>query len=588
MSQTARPLRSRLLAISLLVAALILGISFMTLYFESMSTLMNQYQETAIDLMSQASIEIRQLLSRVEGEAIRLQLDSSLQRMFTAQGIPELKKIQYRRDFLDKMRQYLSNESEISAVLIIDQQGRLYGTSKTRTLCHENGNALLAYDNQRIQIGQSAWIGGHMDTDFALLPDSPYYGSDGTDVLLCARKINSGAGLGGVILLALPSRLILERLSNLALPSDNICITDSSGIQLLGTNPSQNKDQVTHGSPSKSSFYTNDQGKEMHLINLPLTDDLYLVSMVPMSYYQDRMRPILYVMGFIGITTLLLLSVCCVAASFYLEKPFKSLVKAMDQAGNGDLEAHVDGHSSILEFQKISQGFNQMLFNIRSLMEENMRIEREKREAEMESLQSQINPHFLFNTLTSIRWLAVMTKSDGVAAALTNLSHLLRPLFYEPQNLWTLKEEIEFIEYYISLMEMRFGSQVEFQTHIQPQTLTRAIPRFILQPILENSYEHAGGSGRQILLTLSIGLDGAFLKICIADNGQGMNKQELEQLRRAMLENHRTVSRSGSIALVNVYRRLKLCYGEEATLHLNSAPNQGFQVIVRLPDKNPR
>lgn len=578
-------LRRRLLAVSLLAALLILGGSFSMLYVQSMSTLMDQYQETAINLMNQTSAEIERLLSEVEAEAVQLQFDSALQGMFAYHESSELERLQLQRAFLDSMRQYLSNASAISAVLVMDQSGEIYGTSRTRTLSQGSEAFITAYAARRNQGAQSVWLGGHMDTDFAFLPDSPYYESRGIPVLLCARKVNSGMGLGGAILLALPSQLILDRLSEMALPSENICIVDASGIQLLGTNEALNGAQVASSTMTKSSFFTDAGGAEMHLINLPLKDGLYLMSMVPITYYQQQMTPILYTMGIIGILTLFLLSVCCVAASFSLERPLKAMVKAMDRAGTGDLCVKMDEQSSVLEFQKISQGFNRMISNIHLLMDENMRIEQEKREAEMESLQAQINPHFLFNTITSIRWIAVMTKSDGVATALTHLSRLLRPLFYTPQNTWTLGDEIEFIGNYISLMEMRFGSQVDFQMFTQAQALSRTIPRFILQPILENSYEHAGHAGRHTAVSLFAGLEGAFTLIRIEDNGQGMDGHQLEQLRRAMRENIRPASRSGSIALVNVYRRLKLCYGEQADLCLDSFPDQGFRVTIRLPDK---
>lgn len=254
----------------------------------------------------------------------------------------------------------------------------------------------------------------------------------------------------------------------------------------------------------------------------------------------------------------------------------------MDRVGQGNFAVRMDEELPILEFQKISRHFNRMLENICMLMQKNVDIEREKRELEIESLQAQINPHFLFNTLVSIRWIAVMTHVDSIATALAHLNKLLKPLFYDTTNAWTIQEECRYIESYISLMELRFGSQVEFSMQVEKEVLSSSIPRFILQPILENSYEHAGRGQRHTKIRLDIRAVAESIVISIEDDGHGMDCEQLEKIRTHMQLKKRKVSPSGSIGLVNVYRRIKLFYGERSEMSIDSELDQGVKVVITL------
>jgi two-component system LytT family sensor kinase len=192
--------------------------------------------------------------------------------------------------------------------------------------------------------------------------------------------------------------------------------------------------------------------------------------------------------------------------------------------------------------------------------------------AKIEALASQINPHFLFNTLTSISSL-IRTQPDTARVLITKLSGLLRRLMRSTDHFVSLREELEAIDEYLDIEVVRFGPQLRVEKDISPDTLDLIVPSMILQPLVENSIKHGlsrkVGGGRITIRTAR--REGRAL-IEVVDDGMGMTEQQLED------------AFEGGIGLSNVNERLRTIYGASCGLKLSSAAGLGTSVSVEIPE----
>ena len=210
-------------------------------------------------------------------------------------------------------------------------------------------------------------------------------------------------------------------------------------------------------------------------------------------------------------------------------------------------------------------------------------------QAEIDALQSQINPHFLYNTLDAIRGQALIDDSPVIADMTEALSILFRYSISRTGNLVTLREEFRCIEKYLMIQQFRFSGKFQYVRDVDPNLLSCLIPRLTLQPIVENAIYHGLETCPECgIITLSLEQSGGYLVIRVSDNGIGMTESQLlainEKLRVSTLVSVPLSSKKGSsIALGNVNRRIRLTFGDEYGLSVSSAPNIGTDVEVLLP-----
>lgn len=254
--------------------------------------------------------------------------------------------------------------------------------------------------------------------------------------------------------------------------------------------------------------------------------------------------------------------------------------------GELDYEPRVDGAD---EIGRLSGDLSLMLINLRRLISENYAIRLQKQQIEanqkaiqLQVLSSQLNPHFLFNTLESIRMQALVNADTDAAGAIKMLSSFLRKSLYVSQSTVPLSEELGLVEDYLSLQKLRFGESLAYRLKVSADA-SRPILPFLLQPLVENALRHGieeSPRGSHYVLVEVWEEDGLLL-ISIADNGAGMPPEALERIREAL----RTASGEPPrehIGLLNVSQRIRLYYGEQYGLNIRSTPGSGTVVTVTL------
>jgi two-component system, sensor histidine kinase YesM len=246
------------------------------------------------------------------------------------------------------------------------------------------------------------------------------------------------------------------------------------------------------------------------------------------------------------------------------------------------------------EMRTLAAEFNGMLDEVsrltRRVVAANVRAYRAEileRETELGVLQGQINPHFLYNTLETMRGMALAEQGERVADVIESLGRIYK-YAVKAGDLVELRLEMAILESYIHIQQVRFGERVTMRTAIEPEALTFRVPKMILQPIVENAIVHGlehQRSGGEVVLTASVG-PGAVLSVSVADTGIGMSAERLRTVR-ADLEGDPGFGTNGSsgrpIGLRNIRDRLVLVYGAAATISINSGTGCGTEVVLRLP-----
>lgn len=257
--------------------------------------------------------------------------------------------------------------------------------------------------------------------------------------------------------------------------------------------------------------------------------------------------------------------------------PLNSLHDGMKRLQAGDFSHRLTpgGHR---ELRELMECYNDTGEKMQTLTEENRRREEEKYQEELKALQSEINPHFLLNTINTIRFMADMAKFDSIRDMAANLMSILDCVLRNRSRRYTLSDEVRLLDAYIQIMEVRYGNSFEVNKNFTPESLDCCLPKLLLQPLVENAIFHGLDGREDGVIQLTGRVEDGVLYICVRDNGAGMTDEQA----RACLAGPKKET-GHSIGLWNVQRRLKLQYGEQYGLTVESAPGEGTCVSVTMP-----
>ncbi|QGG55675.1 cache domain-containing sensor histidine kinase [Paenibacillus sp. B01] len=277
--------------------------------------------------------------------------------------------------------------------------------------------------------------------------------------------------------------------------------------------------------------------------------------------------------------------VCSVGVVAYITvsftQPIFQLVRLMRKLEDGEFGLHIPHQSRQDEIGWLYRGFNRILRRIESLIEQSTLAERNKKELEFQVLSHQINPHFLYNTLESIRWKAENHGQTDIGEMVSALGNLLRLSLNQGKELTTVGRELEQVKAYVQIEQARLGRPLRVAYFFDERMLEQPLIRLLLQPLVENAIQH---SIRENIdrgkVVLTGRMDGEDLRIEIADNGRGIPDSVLQAL--ASEEPAPARGRRTGVGLRNVNERLKLYFGPDYRLQIESG-EQGTRIVIRHP-----
>ena len=262
--------------------------------------------------------------------------------------------------------------------------------------------------------------------------------------------------------------------------------------------------------------------------------------------------------------------------------PIQKLRDSMKRVQKGDFSAAEIEVYSDNEIGSLTRSFNVMTHKIQDLMAQNIQEQEQKRKIELKALQSQINPHFLYNTLDSIIWMAEGKKNEEVVLMTASLARLLRQSISIENELVTIGQEIEYVRSYLTIQKMRYKDKLEFEINVDPRITHAQIIRLVLQPIVENAIYH-GLKYKESKGMLKVhGYElGERIIIDITDDGVGMDEETLKHI----YDKHKVNYHSNGVGVYNVQQRLVLYYGKEYGIIYHSEKGKGTTATVVIPKR---
>lgn len=264
-----------------------------------------------------------------------------------------------------------------------------------------------------------------------------------------------------------------------------------------------------------------------------------------------------------------------------ITRPIRKLSEVTDQVAKGDLTVRSDVRSGA-EVSVLSDSLNTMIDKIDELLEQVKKEQIRLRKAEFELLQSQINPHFLYNTLDAIVWLAEAGEQKKVVSMVGSLSDFFRTSLNQGKDIITIKEELQHSRSYLEIQQMRYQDILNYEIYVPEELHQYLIPKITIQPLVENALYHGiknkRGPGR---IVISGRKEEDFLILQIEDNGIGMRKERLDQVKEGM--NQKIPTEKDIYGLYNVNERIRLNFGEKYGISIESTYGEGTIVSVILP-----
>ena len=265
------------------------------------------------------------------------------------------------------------------------------------------------------------------------------------------------------------------------------------------------------------------------------------------------------------------------------------LLLAMDKVKQGDVNVVIPVGKEVDEINIISENFNEMCTQLNDYIEKSYvyelnekKAEVNQKKAELMALQSQINPHFLYNTLESIRMKAICNGDKEVGKMLYILAFLFRSQLKD-KDIISIKNEIEYCEKYLEIFKFRYEDKFEFNINCPKEILDNQIIKFTIQPLIENYFVHGIRlEDDDNKLTISIEEVNDKVLIYIEDNGRGIEDEKLLQMNRMLTDKYGT---GQSIGITNANERIRILYGKEYGIKIEKAVEKGLKIIVTIPSR---
>jgi two-component system sensor histidine kinase YesM len=490
-----------------------------------------------------------------------------------------------------------------------DQITLLYDNNKDSianiALLSKDGELLEAVPAARLKtdldVTKEEWFGNTLERTDNLHFTTPHvqYIFDGSEqqyrwVITLTRAVEITHGTSteqGVLLIDIRYNSLQQILEDISLGNQGYLYMISSDgeliyhpkMQLIETG--QMQENITAAAEYRDGSYKEEYRGENRNVSVKSVGytGWKLLSVTPekgLSLSNLKMR--LFVV-FVAAAFLFVLVLINALISSRITNPIKELEKSVNAIEAGELDTEVYTGGSY-ELQHLGRSIGDMAKRIKKLMQDIVAEHESKRKSEFDTLQSQINPHFLYNTLDIIVWMIENEQKQEAVKVVTALARFFRISLSKGKSIITVHDELEHVRNYLTIQQMRFKNKFVYEIRAEEDTMGLACLKLMLQPLVENAIYHGmefmDGDG---LIEIQVKKEGKDLWIEVRDNGFGMTKEQVENL---LSEKPHVSSRRGSgIGVKNVNERIRLYFGEDYGLIIESEPDEGCLIRCHLPVK---
>ncbi|HLO12420.1 MAG TPA: histidine kinase [Pseudoneobacillus sp.] len=584
-------IRNKLIVLLLIITIIPFGSSIIITYFHTKESLKNQLVQENSNLLYQGKVNLENYINELNGLTLSLYnnpgfinflKNSTKENNYVAIGIITnvLQTILYAEDHIERV------------YIIIAEDDRVISASKKSTVVFSKD--LMAKNEEYYIKAIESPFNMYIEPN-TLYGNSKKKGKDVISIHRSLTNIPSEEVLAYISLDVAPDKIYQLSKNLYNHDTEEFYIISSEGDLIYSSNnevsgqPQKQKwiKKLIHKKDKKGTM----EWKADSFNGVMIYDQIpesaggwILVKRIPYSTLFESAFNVTKINIMFGVIGLLLVIFATLYVSFKITSPIRILVKYIQQVEKGNMKVQFESLGNdeigILGFR-----FKKMMEKINDLIDREYKLELENKTNQLKVLQSQINPHFLYNALQSIGTVALKNKVPQIYTLVTHLSIIMRYGMNMEEDRVPLLKEINYTKAFLLLQKERFGDQLHYSIDLDPKLNDVLVPKMLLQPIIENYFKH-GFENRDGVGEIKIECKRAEseLLINVLDNGVGVSERRLEEIDRNLKDKNKKIEGAESnIGLKNTYARLKLYYDESATLRLQNLEEGGFLVSIRLP-----
>ncbi|SDC28244.1 two-component system, sensor histidine kinase YesM [Paenibacillus sp. UNCCL117] len=571
---------------------LLLLFTCLIFYWNVSKTVIGQIVDNRLELIDQTHGQISSRFRDVEEIALVISSNPKLIDAFGDSSGDLYSLIQTRREVVNNLvNPFLYSKPYLSSVRLFNDrfkdlpqsaQDRVYPLSA------------IEWDQEPLSRSDSVWIGSHPD---------PVAAYQTKQVISYVRKIfNSQGRVVGLVEMNVEEQSLSQLLRGERKMYDGILLIADGGGRIMS--------QLTPYAEGKSaealsgSGWLGDVGgvqqdgyrsiriggqNYLVLFSYPDKSQWRLIELIPTERIYGPVKQIRNAVLAIGIAGLLLTFVIAYYLSGRMTRQIPELLGAFRRVQVGKLDTKISESHAIFEYRQIALAFNRMIDELNTVIDSREREQRAAQQAEYRALENQINPHFLYNTLDMINWMAAAKGAKEASLMSAKLGRLFRLSLSRGKSLITMAEEMEHAAIYAQIQQARFKESFLYEERMTPEAAQLYVPKLIIQPLVENAIVHGfrNPTGERIFcITVSAylaGPDHSELRIVVEDNGDGVAESETESRPGGTDGAAHMRQTEGGHGMDNVRKRIRLYYGEAYGVALSNRPEGGARAEIRLP-----
>lgn len=480
---------------------------------------------------------------------------------------------QVKEKILSTINTTMATDSFMESIVIVSKDGQII-SNETGLSMSMSGNMMKeAWYVSAIHSGNMPVLTSARMQGFSMDKDNW--------VISLSREIKNEQGRNiGVLLIDVQYKVIEDYLANLDLGHTGFSfILNAKGEVVYHEDPvyfqNETKQQALQTIARDPAAYDAHERTLTHTYSMKNADWIYVgvSSQDELAAIKDKL---FHIFILVGLGFLVIATASVVIFTGRITTPFRKLEMAMQEIEQGLVEIPVE-HRGCYEAQSLSRHFNSMILKIKKLMQEITDKEKDLRRSEISTLHSQINPHFLYNTLDTIVWMAEFNDSEKVIEITKALAQFFRLSLSGGNELTTVENELDHVRQYLFIQKERYGEQLTYTIDYDPSLLQVKMPKILLQPIVENALYHGiRGLERQGIIEIRAEAREEDIVFTIQDNGEGFDVNTLQQNTSSR------TTKLGGVGIKNVDERIKLYYGSDYGVTIQSDSSHGTMVQIIL------
>lgn len=578
---------TKLIVVFSLVSVIPLAVSSFVLYYVAASSLEEAMEETTSALNSQIVSDMNDFVKDYDSLTKSLLVDNTLISNLS-EDLPISERINNKLYYRHLVMELMALKSDIQSVCIMNMEGQYYQ--------YDRNGKVLDYD----LLVRQEWLKKQFDGKDTIfltpLHDCSYYDRNQDQISITfGRRIYKAGKVEGMILIDMsPASLIQlsdEFLMERTQYNIKINITDADGGLIYDSDLSSGRVNYSQIDEEALLLYQKNEKDFLIMRNETEVLGMKVNTVIPRSTMFLRIGYIQKVTVFLVAVLIMVIIVTSILFSRNMVQLIRRLQESMKRLEAGRYE-YIDASVGNDEIGSLVKSYNHMVAKMQALIEEVYIAGVRQKNAQLMALRTQINPHFLFNTLESIRIKAILNGDDPVAEMIKMLAKMFRTTLDCDESNHKVIDELENIRSFVRLQNIRFNNIITLEENIDLEICQAKMIAIVFQPVIENCFKH-GSRGRNVPIHISIEgrrENGGSMVFTIKDNGKGMSSERLVEMNRELAGDYvvgmeEEASASHSIGLRNIAERLCLRYGNEGSLRIVSSNESGTVIEIRVPYK---